>query len=83
MATQVAKMGGGMRVSSNSFNLSFRRSFSSSILAIEKCNASHVTLWMEDNFYGNMFRVSIEDKNFPLLIFEVFSKIILLESLSN
>jgi hypothetical protein len=43
MATKVAKIGGGMRVSSNSLILSFSQTFYSSILAIDNSNASPMT----------------------------------------
>jgi hypothetical protein len=44
MEIGVARMGEGMKVASNSLNLSFIQAFSSSVLEIENSNASLVTL---------------------------------------
>ena len=83
METRVNRLGGGMRVFSNSLTLSFSWTFSFSVLAIENSNASPVTLWIGDNFDGNMFRVLMLDRDFPLLPLEVLSKTIFFESLSK
>jgi hypothetical protein len=83
METGVANIGGGIKVTSNSFAPYLRVRFSSSISIMEKSNASHVTLWIEDILDGCMYLRSIVEQEFPLLLFEFLSKINFLEYLSN
>jgi hypothetical protein len=72
-----------MRVSSNYLILSFNLAFSSSMCAIETSSASLVNLLKDDNLEGNISRVSMVDRNFPLLLFVVLSKSNFLDSLSK
>jgi hypothetical protein len=83
METGVANIGGGIKVASNSFNLSLSLKFSSSISIMETSNASSVTLWIQDNSDGCISLRSIMEQYFPFLFFEVLSKINFLEDLSN
>jgi hypothetical protein len=76
-------MGGGINVSSNSLILSLNLKFLSSMSIVETSSESSVTLWIEYNFDGNIYLISMVDRDFPFLFFKFLSKINFLGYLSN